>query len=213
MIKSVALKNFRGFRDHTVDFTPFCLLIGQNNAGKTTLIEALRIASTALKKAESAQFIMAPDALAPDLTGAVYRFSLDTLDIEHRGIHYNYEASDPAIIKVRYTNNCSIIVALGEGAADAYCQILLPGGKKVNSRSHVTKSKFPPIFVMPPVGALLAEETQRDKRYLRKHMNGYLSYRHIRNQMADMPEEFDRFREMLTESWSTNLQVGDIWPR
>jgi hypothetical protein len=210
MIKSVALKNFRGFRDHTVDFTAFCLLIGQNNAGKTTLVEALRIASAALKKASSAHFAMAPDSLGSEITGPLYRFALDTLDIEHRGIHYNYEVSEPAVIRIRYSNNCSIVVALGETIADSYCQLLLPGGKKVNSRNHVNPTKFQPIFVMPPVGALLAEETERDKRYLYKHINGYLSYRHIRNQMADMPDEFSRFREMLTETWSTNLQVGDI---
>ena len=139
VIKSVALKNFRGFRDHTVDFTPFCLLIGQNNAGKTTLVEALRIASAALKKASSAQFTMAPDSLGPDITGPLYRFAVDTLDIEHRGIHYNYEASEPAIIRVRYSNNCSLVIGLGETVTDSYCQLLLPGGKKINSRSQVPR--------------------------------------------------------------------------
>lgn len=210
MIKSISLKNFRGYRDHTVEFTPFCLLIGQNNAGKTTLVEALRIAAVALAKAESAQFTMAPETHNPDITGPVYRFSLDTLDLESRGLHYNYKTDEPAIIKVRYTNNCQIIIALGESIDDAYCQLVISGGKKVNSRALAKGSKFRPIFVMPPVGALLVEETARDKRYLYKHMNGYLSYRHIRNQMSEMPTEFKRFKQMLTESWSTNLQLGDI---
>ena len=210
MIKSISLKNFRGFRDHTVELTPFCLLIGQNNAGKTTLVEALRIASTALTKAASANFFMAPDTIGPDVTGAVYRFSLDTLDIENRGLHYNYQTNDPALIKVRYSNNCQIVIALGESVEDAYCQLLLSGGKKVNSRAQAKTSKFRPIFIMPPVGALLAEETARDKRYLYKHINGYLSHRHIRNQMADMRAEFNRFREFLIDTWSTNLQVSEI---
>lgn len=210
MIKSIALKNFRGYRDHTVEFTPFCLLIGQNNAGKTTLVEALRIASAALAKAGSAQFTMAPDTVGPEITGPAYRFSLDTLDIENRGLHYNYQTDEPAIIKVRYSNNCQIVIALGESIDDAYCQLLISGRKKVNSRSQAKSPKFRPIFVMPPVGALLAEETARDKRYLYKHINGYLSYRHIRNQMSDMPAEFKRFKQMLTETWSTSLQVGEI---
>lgn len=210
MIKSIALKNFRGFRDHSVDFTPFCLLIGQNNAGKTTIVEALRIASAALTKAMSAKFTMAPDSISSEVTGPVYRFSLDTLDIQERGIHYNYDDSVPAIIRVRYSNNCQVIIALGEQLAEAHCQLLLPAGRKVNSRAQATNSNFRPIFVMPPVGALLAEETVRDKRYLYKHINGYLSYRHIRNQMADMPTEFARFKGMLTDTWSTRLQVGEI---
>jgi energy-coupling factor transporter ATP-binding protein EcfA2 len=210
VIKSITLKNFRGFRDHTVDFTPFCLLIGQNNAGKTTIVEALRIASAAISKAKSAIFSMAPDSISPDITGPVYRFNLDTLDIESRGVHYNYETSYPAIIRIRYSNNCQILIALGEHLEDIRCQLLLPGGKKVNSRSQASSSKFRPIFVMPPVGALLAEETERAKHYLHKHLNGYLSHRHIRNQMSEMPPEFGRFKKMLTDTWSTNLQVGDI---
>lgn len=210
MIKSITLRNFRGFRDHTVDLTSFCLLIGQNNAGKTTLVEALRIASAALTKAPSAIFQMAPESIGPDITGPVYRFSLDTLDIENRGLHYNYQSGDPAIIKVRYSNNYQIVIAVGERLEDAYCQLLIAGGRKVNSRTNAKKEGFYPIFVMPPVGPLLPEETQRDKKYLSKHINGYLSYRHIRNQMADMPSEFSRFKELLTESWSTSLQVGEI---
>lgn len=210
MLKSVDLKNFRGFRDHTVDFTPFCLLIGQNNAGKTTLIEALRVLSAALNKAPTASFMMAPDFLLPDISGPVFKFSVDTLDIEHRGIHYNYRVETPAIIKARYNNNCSITVAVGQDDSEIYCQLSLPGGIKVNSRSKFKADRFRGIYVMPPVGALLAEETQRDKKYLYRHINGYLSYRHIRNQMADMPEEFDKFREMLEETWSTNLQVGEL---
>lgn len=210
MIKSVVLRNFRGFKDHTIDFTPFCLLIGQNNAGKTTLIEALRIASAALKKAPSANFQMAPDHLSADITGPIYRFSVETLDIEHRGIHYNYGSGDPAIIKIRYNNNCSLVIAIGDSSDEIYCQLILPAGKKVNTRGQFSTMKFRSIFVMPPVGALLAEETQRNKVYLNKHINGYLSYRHIRNQMADMPEEFARFQELLVNTWSSNLKVGDI---
>jgi len=210
VIRSIALKNFRGFKDHTVDFTSFCLMIGQNNAGKTTLIEALRIASTALQKSTSASFVMAPDFLGSEITGSVFRFSVETIDIEHRGLHYNYDSSEPAIIKIRYKNNCGVNIAIGETVSEMYCQLMNPAGKKVMSKGQAASSKFRRIYVMPPIGALLPEETERDKKYLYKHINGYLSYRHIRNQMADMPVEFDRFKELLTETWVPKLQVGNV---
>lgn len=210
MIRSISLKNFRGFQDHSVEMNPFCLLIGQNNAGKTTIVEALRIVSVALAKAATAKFQMANESIGPEITGPVFKFSLDTLDIEGRGLHYNYRSNEPAVIRLRYTNNNQVLVALGEGIDDVYCQLIVSGGKKVNSRSQIKVNAFRGIFVMPPVGSLLAEETQRDKKYLQKHLNGYLSYRHIRNQMNDMPEEFSRFKELLTQSWSTNLQVGEL---
>lgn len=210
MIKSITLKNFRGFKDHTIDFTSFCLMIGQNNAGKTTLIEALRIASTALQKSVSASFAMAPDFLSPEISGPMFKFSVETIDIEHRGLHYNYDSSEPAVIKLRYKNHCGVNIAIGESVAEMYCQLLLPAGKKVMTKSQANSSKFRRIYVMPPIGALLPEETERDKKYLYKHINGYLSYRHIRNQMADMPVEFERFKNLLTETWVPKLQVGKI---
>ena len=153
---------------------------------------------------------MAPDFLNPEITGSVFRFSVETIDIEHRGLHYNYDSSEPAIIKIRYKNNCAISVGIGESTTEMYCQLLLPAGKKVYTKLQANSPKFRRIYVMPPIGALLPEETQRDKKYLYKHINGYLSYRHIRNQMADMPTEFGRFKDLLRETWVPKLQVGEI---
>ena len=51
MLHALRLQNFRGFKDHTVEFPQFCILMGQNNAGKTTIIEALRIVALAQAKA------------------------------------------------------------------------------------------------------------------------------------------------------------------
>lgn len=41
MIKRFTIKNFKALRDVTIDLTPFHVLIGPNDAGKTTLLEAL----------------------------------------------------------------------------------------------------------------------------------------------------------------------------
>lgn len=164
MIKSVVLKNFRGFKDHTIDFTPFCLLIGQNNAGKTTLIEALRIASAAVKKSSSAVFEMAPDYLISDIAGPVFRFSVETLDIEHRGIHYNYESLEPAIIKVQYNNNCSVIIAIGSDPSEIYCQMSLPGGQKDKYEvTSLTQKVYKYICYAARRRALIGRNSARQK--------------------------------------------------
>jgi len=43
MIKELTLENFRCFSDHTVPFKRTSIVIGRNNAGKSTLVEALRL--------------------------------------------------------------------------------------------------------------------------------------------------------------------------
>ena len=42
-IKSVRLKNFRTFRDSTINFDPYTCLVGANGAGKSTVLCALNI--------------------------------------------------------------------------------------------------------------------------------------------------------------------------
>lgn len=209
MLRSIHLQNFRGFREHTIDFAPFCLLIGQNNAGKTTLIEALRLVATAIRRAPNAKFRMAPQWLEASITGPVYPFSVETIGIDHKTIHYNYHSEDPAVIRARFSNNSIVVVCVGPGSSDFVAQLLLPGGKKINSGNQVTHRRFPPINVMPPVGSLLERETLRDQAYMRKHIEGYLSHRHVRNQMAEMPDAFEIFRQKLEETWD-HLQVGNV---
>ena len=43
MLTFLKLENFRCFSNHEVVFSPLCLLVGQNNAGKSTIIDALRL--------------------------------------------------------------------------------------------------------------------------------------------------------------------------
>src|SRR5205085_394535 len=51
MLKSLALKNFKGFEQFTVRFNRNSLLVGPNNAGKSTIIAAIRLAAAAGKLA------------------------------------------------------------------------------------------------------------------------------------------------------------------
>jgi AAA15 family ATPase/GTPase len=48
MIESILIKNFRGIQTGQIDrFRKFNLLVGPNNSGKSTVLEALYLATTA----------------------------------------------------------------------------------------------------------------------------------------------------------------------
>ncbi len=209
MIKKLRLVNFRGFVDHTVFFSPFTLLTGRNNAGKTTIIEALRIISVAQSKVATANFLMAPAEFDKHFTGPVFRFTLTTIEFDEGNIHHNYRVEDPASLHLTLSNNCKISIYLGRDSADKYCQLQRARGSKVNKRLGNSDRAFHQVYVMPPVGSLLVSETERNKRYLRKNINGYLSYRHIRNQMAEMDAEFAVFRKELERTWD-GLRVKSL---
>ena len=43
MITRLTLRNFKGIGEQTYDFTQFDLLVGRNNCGKSTVLQALAI--------------------------------------------------------------------------------------------------------------------------------------------------------------------------
>ncbi len=45
MLSELRLENFRCFEDHTIPLRPLTIIVGRNNAGKSTIVEALRIVS------------------------------------------------------------------------------------------------------------------------------------------------------------------------
>lgn len=52
MLRQLKLRNFRSFRDFTVSFGDGAYLVGPNNAGKSTILTALRIADVLLRYAQ-----------------------------------------------------------------------------------------------------------------------------------------------------------------
>lgn len=209
MLQSLRLQNFRGFRDHTVEFPQFCVLMGQNNAGKTTIIEALRIIALAQAKAPQANFRAVPDWLAPELTGPVYQVSLSSIGFEHDTVHHQYESQNPAIIIATLKNNCSVKIVIGPEPRDVFCQLVEKGGKKVLARRVSANPKFGRVLVMPPVGQLLLHEQPITEDYMRKNTIGFRAHRHFRNQIYRNPDAFRNFRDLAEQSWHS-LQIRDI---
>ena len=47
-LSSLRLRNFKGFESFDLNFRPFTLLVGPNNAGKSTLLSAIRAGASML---------------------------------------------------------------------------------------------------------------------------------------------------------------------
>ena len=45
MITSMHIENFKCFKDFTIDMGKFCVLIGPNDSGKTSFLQAIRLLS------------------------------------------------------------------------------------------------------------------------------------------------------------------------
>lgn len=115
MIERLNLKNYRCFKDTTIHFKNLSIIVGKNNAGKSTLIEALRIVSIATNRAKHINYNKPPDWL--HLKEDIYGISpsIDNLDISSKNIFHMY-GEGPAVITAFFQNKSKIEVFIGEDA-------------------------------------------------------------------------------------------------
>lgn len=200
-LKSLTLQNFRGFSDHKIEFGSETILIGKNNAGKTTVIEALRVLSVCQARIPTAVYEPVPAWLDGHCAGAGFHFSLETIDFGFSNIQHAYNSSQPAIIRAKSSNHTEVHIFLGRGPKEVFCQLRLSQRALVHSRAMASKS-FGKVKVMPPVGSLLPHEKRISKERLSKYLNGYLAYRHFRNQLYERPADYRLFKKLLEDTWN-----------
>src|SRR6266576_644809 len=84
MLTKLELENFRCFGQHTVPLRPTTIVVGRNNAGKSTVVEALRLVSIIENRYQSLTFSTPPDwvdlprrfrGVSPSTTGLELNFS------------------------------------------------------------------------------------------------------------------------------------------
>lgn len=91
----VRFKRFKAFEDFTLDIRKLSILVGPNNAGKSTVLSAFRILSAGLKRAKNRNAIFVPGLLGESLG---YQVDLTAISIAEENIFYNYDDSEPAQI-------------------------------------------------------------------------------------------------------------------
>ena len=209
MLKSLFLKNFRGFSEHKIAFGKESILIGKNNAGKTTVVEALRVLSVCQTRVSTANFIPPPDWLVDHCLGSGYKLSLETIDFDFSNIHHGYDNSEPALIRAKLSNNNELHVYIGRSADEVFCQLRKGKNQIIHHRRDVAGQVFGSTKVMPPVGSLLPREKGIGRSRMVKYLDGYLAYRHFRNQLWEMTPNYRLFKELMEATWQ-NLQIKNF---
>lgn len=91
MIRKLTLKNYRCFENSEIDFRNISVIVGNNNAGKSTLIEALRIVGFASYKFKHTNYVPPPRDLELPATVRGMNLNIEHLKIDLRTIVYQYK--------------------------------------------------------------------------------------------------------------------------
>ncbi|MFC1850959.1 ATP-dependent endonuclease [candidate division CSSED10-310 bacterium] len=192
---SIEFKNFKAFSNFSVRLSDMNILVGPNNCGKSTIINAFRALWSGIRRARSR-------SAKPIARLGGFRFgyilSEETIPISLENVHTEYEDTDTNVI-FRLSNKNKLRLFLpNDGGV-----ILIPEVEKGRIRSPSNfKAEFPvTITVVPVLGPLEHEEEFVKKETVLRELSTHRASRHFRNYWYYFREEFDEFSLLVKNTW------------
>lgn len=193
-ISSVKFTNFKALRNYSVSLNETNILVGPNNAGKSTIISAFRILDVALRKARRLRAERVP--LPNGSTGFGHRVPEQQISVSLENVATDYNTEDSKI-EFRLTNRNKLFLFFpNEGGC-----ILHWEGSSVSTPGRF-RSAFPiNIQVIPVLGPLEHEEAYVNEDTVKNSLNTHRACRHFRNYWHYFDEGWDDFSEMISSTW------------
>lgn len=207
MIRQLKIENYRCFERTIVDFQNTSIIVGKNNAGKSTLIEILRIISVVANRCNNLNYKISPDwiDLQPMYVGVSP--SLTTLDISTKNLFYMY-SEPPAKITVTFSNKVRFEIYLGVDA-EIFAVIFNQNNVIVKSKNEANKLNLRTINVLPQISPIQREENVLKHNTVHSGLDTYLMSRHFRNQIKYNYQFFNKFRDLSESTWK-GLGIRDL---
>lgn len=193
---SVAFRNFKAFKQYSIALAPFNVLVGPNNAGKSTVITAFRILAEGMRKARA----KAPQLLRGPLGERFgYRVSLADLPVAAENIFSDYDETQPASIKFRISNGNHLNLYFPERDI---CMMFAETEHKPVRTPGAFRSQFDcDVAFVPVLGPVEHNEPLFQKEAARLALITHRASRNFRNIWHHYPDNFVAFRDLLRSTW------------
>jgi len=189
----IEFKRFKAFRTFRIDLKHFNILVGPNNCGKSTVLTAFRILASAMRLANARKPIHSGEL------GFGYTVDLSDISIAEENIFFNYEDEQGAEIKFTLSNGNTLTLHF---LAPGSCVLTLdtPRGSP-KTPSNVKREFKCRIGFVPILGPVEHHEPLYQMEAARRALFNYRAARNFRNIWHYYSEQFEKFREVLTETW------------
>jgi len=196
-LDELVLSNFRGFQSFRISFGRMALLVGPNNAGKSSAIAALKAVAELLRMAARQRATDRRDDHGDQRF--VYNFNADQVDLEKDNLRYQF-ADVETRIEARLTNGVGVQVVWPIEAGNGeffYCEPPSPSAQWTPLR---VRESLPSIGVVPVVTPVERKEVVLTRKYLVRNLSTRLASRHFRNQLELLRSEpSDAYANRLAE--------------
>lgn len=195
-ISSIKFTNFKALRNYSVSLNETNILVGPNNAGKSTVISAFRILDVALRKARRLKAERVP--LPNGNTGFGHRVPEQQISVSLENVATDYNEEDSKI-EFRLTNRNKLFLFFPN---DGGCILHWENqGSSVNSPGKF-RNAFPVnIQVVPVLGPLEHQEAYVNEDTVKNSLNTHRACRHFRNYWHYFDDGWDGFYEMISHTW------------
>lgn len=194
LIKSIKFKNYKGLKSFTFRPDVTNILVGPNNCGKSTIIEAYRILAGALRKARSRRGeLLKVDG--SEIFG--HLIGDDLLPIAKENIQTNYSEVDSHIEFL--LQNGRVLKVLFPKSGGTY--LILDSSYRSDTPSKFRK-EFPiAINAVPILSRLEPEESILDSKTVKANLFTHRASRSFRNYWYLNQDNFEGFRDLIKETW------------
>jgi len=183
-----------------MDFHTTTVIVGPNNAGKSTIVEALRLVSIVAARYRHINFSEVPKWLDIRRNLRGIKPSLKGMEINFNTMFFEY-SEPPAIIKALFHSGEQIEIYLGE-KGEIFAVIFDSTGKPIKTRGKASNTYLPTIGILPQIGPLSRLERTLTPGYVRSAIASSLSSLHFRNQLSIFYSDFFAdFCKLVESSW------------
>lgn len=208
MLKKVILKKYRCFENSEISFRDTSIIVGHNNAGKSTMIEALRIISVVSSRFKHAIYSPAPPELKFPAKTKGLQINIDHLKIDRRSIVYQYKEDEGAVAEIVaiFDDNISIHVYL---SSEIFFATVDVNKRQIRSKAEALKVPDIELYIMPQIGLIREDEPLLTKDTVRNNMSTRLASRHFRNELFLYRKNYEEFRNIAQTTWP-GLRISDL---
>lgn len=207
MITRLDLHNFKCFQQHELPLRDLTIIVGRNNAGKSTLIEALRLISLVVQRYGNLAYCDAPEwsDLPARTRGVMPSLEGIRIDLEH--VFYQY-GQPPARLLATFGNHATVEVYIGPNN-QVFGVVRDRLGHAVGNKREAKSVQIRPVAILPQVRPLARDETVLTRTHVMDSMSSSIGSLHFRNQLRLFPQDFMAFKGLAEKTWQ-GLSIVDL---
>lgn len=191
MLQNLRLINFRRFESYTLNFTQRTYLVGPNNAGKSTILTALRLADSLIRFAHRRN----PTSTFQDASGSsylCYPVSLTDFQALRESVRHNFRTDHESRIELRWKSSAALTAVwpAEDGEADQDPCFYLQSRPGMQPRStHQVRERFPRLGIVPILSPIEYSEAYVSDATVRSNLATRTASRNFRNQLRLLDHE------------------------